>query len=159
MNYPIDKIYITQGFGENPAMYKKYDMKGHNGIDFRTRFIDSPLAHRYVTSAKWGKVIEVGNQGKYGYGVFIRIQHYKDEQTIYGHLSKIYVKVGDKVKTSERIGLTGNTGASTGPHLHFGFRPYNWKKLYNNGFKGYVDPMPFLKKQEAECNHSCDLHC
>ena len=66
MKYPIDKVFITQGFGGNPDMYAKYGMEGHNGIDFRTRFVDSPLAHRYVTPAKEGVVIEVGNQGKAG---------------------------------------------------------------------------------------------
>ena len=90
-------------------------------------------------------MIEVADQGKFGYGKFVRIQHYKDEQTVYAHLSKHYVKVGDKVKAGDRVGLSGNTGASTGPHLHFGFRPWNWKTLLNNGFKGYVDPTPFLK--------------
>lgn len=146
MRHPIDKVYITQGFGQNPGMYAKYGMKGHNGLDYRTRFVDSPLAHRYILAAKDGVVIEVGNQGKAGYGMFIRIQHYKDEQTIYGHLSKQYVKVGQRVLMGHRIGLSGNTGASTGPHLHFGLRPWNWKTLYGNGFKGYVDPSPFLKE-------------
>ena len=145
MKYPIDKIFITQGFAENPAMYAKYGMKGHNGIDFRTRFIDSPLAHRYITSAKNGTVIEVADQGSAGYGKFVRISHYKDEQTIYAHLSKQYVKVGQTVKVGERIGLSGNTGASTGAHLHFGLRPYNWKTIYDNGYKGYVSPLPFFK--------------
>jgi len=145
MKYPIDKVYITQGFGQNPQMYSKYGMKGHNGIDFRTRFIDSPLAHREAIASKGGVVIEVGDEGKAGYGKFVRLQHYGDEQTIYGHLSKQYVKVGQKVKVGQPLGLTGNTGASTGSHLHWGFRPWNWKSLYNNGFKGYVDPMPYIK--------------
>jgi murein DD-endopeptidase MepM/ murein hydrolase activator NlpD len=145
MKYPIDKIYVTQGFGQNPSMYAKYGLRAHNGIDFRTRFVDSPLAHRYVLAAKSGTVMEVTDQGKAGYGMFIRIGHYKDEQTVYAHLSKWYVKVGQKVKVGQRIGLTGNTGASTGPHLHFGFRPWNWKTLINNGYKGYIDPTPFLK--------------
>jgi murein DD-endopeptidase MepM/ murein hydrolase activator NlpD len=145
MKYPLDQIYITQSFGKNPAMYKKYGMKGHNGIDFRTKFADTPLGRRYVTAAKGGTVIGVTNQGTAGYGLFIRIQHFRDEQTVYGHLTNVYVKVGQKVKIGERIGLTGNSGDSTGPHLHFGFRPWNWKTLTGNGFSGYVDPKPFLK--------------
>ncbi|EKE25551.1 MAG: metallopeptidase M23 family protein [uncultured bacterium] len=145
MKYPIDNVYMTQGFGQNPAMYKKYGLRGHNGIDFRTRFWYTPLGRHEITAAKWGTVIEVGDQGKAGYGKFVRIQHFKDEQTIYGHLTKSYVKVGQKIKTGEIIGISGNTGASTGPHLHFGFRPWNWKTLVGNGFSGYVDPLPFLK--------------
>lgn len=145
MKYPIDKIYITQSFGLNPSMYSKYGMKGHNGIDFRTRFLDSPLGRREVLAAKNGRVIEVGNEGKAGYGKFVRLQHYMDEQTVYGHMSRQDVKVGQIVKVGQVLGLTGNTGASTGPHLHFGFRPWDWRTKYNNGFKGYVDPAPFLK--------------
>ena len=145
MKYPLDKIYVTQTFGVNPAMYAKYGMKGHNGVDFRTRFLNTPLGHMYVLASKSGVIIEVGDQGKGGYGKFIRIQHYKDEQTIYAHLSKQYVKKGQHVKVGEKIGITGNTGASTGPHLHWGFRPWNWKSIYNNGFLGYVDPLKFIK--------------
>lgn len=145
MKFPLNQIHITQKFGGNAKMYKPYGLRGHNGIDFRAAFPDTPKGRRYVRAAKWGKVIEVGNQGNRGYGRFIRIQHYKDEQTVYAHLTKSYVKVGQKVKTGDRIGLTGNTGFSTGPHLHFGFRPWNWKILAKNGYSGYVDPVHFLE--------------
>lgn len=140
MKYPIDKIFITQRFGENPQVYGQFGMKGHNGVDFRTRFVDSPLGRRYITAAMDGVVIEVGNQGKTGYGVFVRLQHQGTEQTIYGHLTKPYVVKGQKVKAGERVGLSGNTGFSSGPHLHFGWRPDKWLKNYNNGFKGYANP-------------------
>lgn len=144
MKHPIDKVYITQGFGGNKAAYAKFGLAGHNGIDYRTRFIDSPLAHREVLAAKKGKVIEVGDQGKSGYGKFVRLSHYKDEQTIYGHMSRQDVKVGQKVAEGQVLGLTGNTGNSTGSHLHFGFRPWNWKTL-KNGYSGYVNPLTFIK--------------
>ena len=145
-------------------MYKPFGLKGHNGLDYRVKFDDTPLGRRYIYSAKWGNVIEVGNQGNSGYGIFVRIQHYGDEQTIYGHLTKPYVKVGDKVATSQLIGLSGNTGFSTGAHLHFGFRPYNWKTLTNNGFAGYIDPTPFLDPMESQeeekvCTKCCPVHC
>lgn len=165
MKHPLDKVYITQKFGENPHIYKQFGLNGHNGIDYRVKFDDTPQGRRYVYSAKWGTVIEVGNQGNQGYGVFVRIQHFKDEQTIYAHLTKAYVKVGDKVETSQKIGLSGNTGFSTGAHLHFGFRPYNWTELTKNGYKGYVNPIQYLEPMEEEqeekpvCNKSCPLHC
>lgn len=145
MKYPLKRVYITQGFGQNPNIYKQFGLKGHNGIDFRTRHILSPLGKVEVLASKSGTIIEVGNQGNSGYGKFIRIKHFKDEQTVYGHLSRQDVKVGQKVKEGQIIGLTGNTGFSTGPHLHWGFRPYNWKTLTSNGFSGYVDPMQFIK--------------
>lgn len=146
MKYPLKKIQITQKFGSNSQMYKQFRLKGHNGIDFRTRFDDTPKGRCYVYAAKQGTVIAVGNEGKRGYGKFIRIQHYKDEQTVYAHLHTAKVKVGQKVKTGELIGITDNTGFSTGPHLHFGFRPWNWKQLTKNGYSGYVDPLPFLEE-------------
>lgn len=166
MRHPLEKIFITQRFGENPEIYKQFDINGHNGIDYRTAFKgDTPKGRRYVYAAKWGKVIEVGDQGDKGYGVFVRIQHFKDEQTIYAHLTKAYVKEGDAVETSQLIGLSGNTGFSSGAHLHFGFRPYNWKELIDNGFKGYVNPIQYLQEMESKevekpvCNHSCPVHC
>lgn len=135
---PLDKIYLTQGFGEWPAHYAQYGMRGHNGIDFRTKFIDSPLGRRYVESVMAGVVTEVVNQGKAGYGLYVRVKHRGNEETIYAHLTKAYVAVGAKVEAGTRIALTGNSGASTGAHLHFGWRPngYDW----NNGYKGYEDP-------------------
>ena len=54
-----------------------------------------------------------------GYGNCIVIRHYNNLETLYGHLSKINVKVGQEVKAVDVIGLGGNTGRSTGPHLHF----------------------------------------
>jgi len=147
--YPIDKVYITQGFGENEPMYRQFGMDGHNGIDFRTKFWDSPLGRRYVVAAKSGKVIEVGNEGTRGYGIFIRLEHDLDgngnEQTVYGHLKKSYVSKGDYVKQGRMIALTDNTGFSTGAHLHWGYRPKGWKKIYNNGYKGYVNQFNKIK--------------
>lgn len=54
-----------------------------------------------------------------GYGNCVVIRHYNNLETLYGHLSKINVKVGEKVKAGDVIGLGGSTGHSTGPHLHF----------------------------------------
>ena len=144
--WPLDKVYITQGFGENPRYYAKYGLKGHDGIDLRTRFLDSPLAHRYVTAAAGG-TCEVRDDGRVGYGLHIRIHHPDGSMTIYGHLSRVYVGKNKVVSVGERIGITGNTGDSTGPHLHFEYRPPNWNSA--NGFAGAVDPLsllPFYKK-------------
>jgi|TARA_Y100000296_G_C5154048_1_gene247999 murein DD-endopeptidase MepM/ murein hydrolase activator NlpD len=150
MRWPIDKVHITQEFGENPSIYKRFGLAGHNGIDFRTRFIDTPRARRYVTAALAGKVINVGDQGRKGYGKFIRLQHKGLSQTVYAHLTRFYVEKGDQVREGDRIGLSGNTGFSTGPHLHFGYRPEEWKGLYENGFKGYVDPLPYLRGEKTK---------
>ena len=138
--WPLDKIFITQPFGVNPGAYAKYGMKGHDGIDLRTRFWDSPLAHRYAMAAadgwcepRWDKT---------GYGYHVRIHHPDGSLTIYGHLSKILVASKQIVKTGETIGITGNTGDSSGPHLHFEYRPPNCDTA--NGFAGAINPLPLL---------------
>ncbi len=140
----MDPVVLTQRFGENPKIYAQFGMKGHNGIDYRTRFIDSPLGHRYVTAAATGKVIEARDEGSKGYGKYIRLEHPDGSQTVYGHLWKFYVSIGQQIAVGQRIALSDNTGFSTGPHLHFGYRPQGWQKNLNNGYSGYVDPLPFL---------------
>lgn len=133
--HPLDKVYITQGFGSRPDVYKQFGLKGHNGVDYRTRFIDSPLGKRYVSACADGVVKEVRWDTR-GYGVHIRIEH-EDGLSIYGHLTKPYVQKGDKVKAQQIIGLTGNTGFSSGAHLHFEMRMYPLKP--KNGYAGAVD--------------------
>lgn len=156
MRYPVDVIYITQKFGENPGVYKQFGMAGHNGIDFRTRFVSNALSGKVETKAALkGTVLETGDQGTKGYGKFIRLRHEGSSQTIYGHLSEIRVHNGEEVEEGQVIGITGWSGFcipanSRGAHLHFGYRPDNWEKIYNNGFKGYVDPLPFLEAKEVE---------
>lgn len=146
--WPLDKVYVTQGFGVNQEFYSKYGMKGHNGVDLRTRFIDSPLGRRYVHAAASGIVSEINVKDKEsGYGIYVRVRHGDGSETIYAHLTKTYVFLDQHVNSLERIGLSGNTGDSTGPHLHFGWRPSGWNTNYGNGFKGYENPAEYLSKQ------------
>lgn len=70
-----------------------------------------------------------------GYGTHVRIRHEEGYLTIYGHLGDIYVKFGDPVYAGEVIGHSGNTGNSTGPHLHFELRDPEGVP---------IDPAPFL---------------
>jgi murein DD-endopeptidase MepM/ murein hydrolase activator NlpD len=86
----------------------------HPGIDFKGKRGDE------VKCTASGKVVFAGWAG--GYGNCIRIQHINDIQTVYGHLSKIKVKVGQQVNLGDEIGLVGSTGHSTGAHLHYEVR-------------------------------------
>jgi murein DD-endopeptidase MepM/ murein hydrolase activator NlpD len=128
----------TQVFGSRPEYYKKYNLAGHNGVDFRTRFFDSPFGRRPVYTCLDGRVKEIGAKSKIGYGFYIRIIHNDNSETLYAHLSGIKIKINGIVKAGQIIAVSGNTGDSTGPHLHFGFRPANFN--YNNGYAGYINP-------------------
>lgn len=98
-----------------------------------------------IYSVMDGVVVGSAFNEKVGYGHYIIVEHNvggKTYTTLYGHMSKRGVKVGDTVKQGEVIGLMGSTGWSTGPHLHF--EVYNGKKN-GWGFGNVVEPMTFFK--------------
>jgi len=114
------KNCLTQTFGNTPfasANPQVYNGKGHNGVDFRAT-TGTP-----VHAALSGIVEGTGNtdvqSGCYSYGKWILIKHANGLATLYAHLSTINVSKGQAVATGDTVGLSGNTGYSTGPHLHF----------------------------------------
>lgn len=140
---------ITQKFGLNPKVYKRFGLKGHNGVDFAAA---TPGQLVPVYSPYDAYVYEVGDEGEDGYGKFIRLRTYPTNngqcrELIFGHLSVIGVKLNQEVHLGDNIGIMGNTGFSTAPHLHLGLRRIDSSGLvidYGNGFKGYVDFLPHL---------------
>lgn len=100
----------TSGYGmrEDPITRQK---RYHNGIDIKVNIGD------WVGSASDGTVIEAGWAG--GYGKMVKIRHDNGYTTLYGHLSKILVRNGQRVKKGQIIARAGNTGRTTGAHLHF----------------------------------------
>lgn len=89
----------------------------HKGTDFRLQVGDS------IRAAWDGRVRIRKNEGRRkGYGMYYVIRHPNGLETVYGHLSKHIVQAGDSVKAGQVIGLGGNTGRSSGPHLHLEFR-------------------------------------
>ena len=123
--------YTSQEFGEHPEWYVRWRLAGHNGIDYPVP-IGTPVIATHAGKTK------TGNDPN-GYGNFVRVYGAQCE-TIYGHLSKIIVANDEDVSTGQQIGLSGNTGNSTGPHLHWGLRI---KKMCNPAYGDYVDPTPF----------------
>lgn len=99
----------------------------HEGID-----IAAPIGTP-VKASDGGVVIWVGYDG--GYGKLVKVDHGAGYISCYGHLSKYYVKVGQKVYKGQKIAAVGNTGRSTGPHLHFEIRKNGVAK----------NPMSYLK--------------
>lgn len=87
----------------------------HHGVDLRLTTGDD------VYSAFDG-IVRMASYDRYGYGHFILIRHRNGLETLYGHLSKLLVSVGREVRAGDVIGYGGNTGRSTGPHLHFEVR-------------------------------------
>lgn len=86
----------------------------HGGIDFR-----APTGTRINATAD-GKVVVAGRNG--GYGNMVEIKHANGLTTRYAHLSRIFVKSGQSVVAGQKIGASGSTGRSTGPHLHYEVR-------------------------------------
>ena len=112
IQHPLDNDPpVTQEFGENPYNYEHYGFGGHNGRDFAV-----PVGTE-VRLCSNGKILFVGWDPT-GYGHFIKAWH-KWGATLYAHLSEIKVNVGDELTAGEVIALSGNTGNSTGPHLHW----------------------------------------
>jgi murein DD-endopeptidase MepM/ murein hydrolase activator NlpD len=106
-----DMTSIASGFGWRiDPIYKTSRM--HWGMDFT-----APVGTEVYATGN-GKVVEV-EVSSWGYGKSIIIDHGYGYRTLYAHLSSFKVKKGDRVKRGDLIGLVGNTGKSTGPHLHY----------------------------------------
>lgn len=141
LSFPLKTIKVTQKFGERPEVYKNFGMAGHNGEDYKTKSVLNPFGKQEVFAAHDG-IITVATLGNTGYGNYIKIYKQGLGETLYAHLSKILIAKGQEVRGGNIIGISGNTGFSTAPHLHFGFRPD--KTDMKNGFYGWVDPSSYL---------------
>ncbi|MDE6817698.1 MAG: peptidoglycan DD-metalloendopeptidase family protein [Muribaculaceae bacterium] len=106
---PTAPTYVTSPYG-----YRRRFRRMHKGIDLKVQIGDT------IYAAFDGRVRIVRNQGRRkGYGLYVVIRHNNRMETVYGHLSKFLVQPDDYVKAGDPIALGGNTGRSTGPHLHF----------------------------------------
>jgi len=104
---PTDSTHITDWFG-----YRSSRGRQHFGIDVRIKTGDT------IRAAFDGKV-RISRYERRGYGHYLVIRHPNGLETVYGHLSKKLVNENDIVHAGDPIALGGNTGRSTGPHLHF----------------------------------------
>lgn len=113
------------GFGwRTHPIYKTQEF--HPGMDF-------PAAEGVPIYATGDGIVEQSDANMQGYGNHVVINHGYSYQTLYGHMSKIMVRAGQKVKRGQLIGLVGSTGLSTAPHLHY--------EVIKNGQK--VNPINF----------------
>jgi hypothetical protein len=152
MQRPLKDWQVTQEFGANPSYYATLGQKGHNGIDLRAAIGTS------VFAAADG-VVEYEGYGKNLYymgdvaGICVVLKH-NGIMTGYAHLKSTIVNKGQSVKQGQIIGYSGNTGTSTGPHLHF--EVIKLPIDINNGYYGRVDPNPYLKGEEMPTKNEID---
>ncbi len=156
LSWPLDDVYITQKFGKTNASKRLYVSGSHNGVDFRAS-VGTP-----VKASLYGVVVGTGDtdvyKNCYSFGRWVMIKHPNGLSTIYAHLSVIKAYVGQEVKTGDVIGLSGNTGYSTGAHLHLGLYATDGVRIekYVNSrsckqavlpiadVRAYLDPMLYL---------------
>ncbi len=114
LSWPMEGI-LTQGYGYTAFSKKMYKSGFHNGIDIAAKY-GTP-----IKAARGGKILAIGNCGKYAYGKWIMVEHDNKLTTLYGHMSGYGAfKAGDEVQRGDVIGYEGSTGYSTGAHVHFG---------------------------------------
>ncbi len=102
---PLDNMFVTSQFGFRSPRW-------HYGTDIKLNIGDS------VRSVFDG-IVRIRKSDPSGYGLYVVVRHKNGLETLYGHLSKQIVEVGDEIKAGHVVGLGGNTGRSSGPHLHF----------------------------------------
>ena len=102
---------LTQGFGENPDWYARFGLSGHNGVDWGLP-VKTP-----IVAVDAGEAIEVLDDPP-GFGRYVKLKHTWGE-SLYAHLEQQLVRQGQTVGAGHLVGMSGNTGNSTGPHLHF----------------------------------------
>jgi murein DD-endopeptidase MepM/ murein hydrolase activator NlpD len=106
LRYPLERMVpLTQGFSDL-----------HRGLDWGVP-LNTP-----VLAAADGRVRRIAIQPQ-GYGLYLSLEHEGGAVTLYAHLQQTLVELGQTVRSGERIALSGNSGNSSGPHLHFEYRP------------------------------------
>lgn len=143
LRWPTDYAKINQAFGENPELYRRWNLPGHEGLD-----IFAPRqAKIYACAAGTVSRVDVykGNPATQPYGHSVRLQHRDGYLTVYAHLHQVLVKVGDTVPEGHVIGLCDSTGNSSGDHLHLTLKQAGATAAglttYPNDI---IDPTPYM---------------
>jgi murein DD-endopeptidase MepM/ murein hydrolase activator NlpD len=140
---------VSQIFNEKDTRhwYEAMGMTGHNGIDWGIP-VGTPIF------APMDGQVKVKDSGKDGYGLHFKIRNpYKASEFVGGHMSDIIQPNGSHVHSGDLMGYSGNTGFSTAPHFHGGYRLlkdsdkdiFSWEVMdYSNGFFGYIDFLEYV---------------
>jgi murein DD-endopeptidase MepM/ murein hydrolase activator NlpD len=128
---PVKKYKLSASFAQNGGMWQST----HSGQDFAVP------SGTQVVATHGGTVVKAGGNGAGdgpAYGNAVVIKHGNGTYSQYAHLSKVTVRIGQIVKTGQEIAKSGNTGNSSGPHLHFEIRT-------TPNYGSAVDPVKFLR--------------
>jgi murein DD-endopeptidase MepM/ murein hydrolase activator NlpD len=107
-NLPLGTTRITSEFG-----FRKY--RWHHGTDLKLNTGDPVFS-------TFDGIVRIKSYDRNGYGYYVVVRHKNGLETLYGHMSKLLVEIGQEVKSGETLGLGGSTGRSSGPHLHYEIR-------------------------------------
>jgi murein DD-endopeptidase MepM/ murein hydrolase activator NlpD len=125
LRWPVEQAGISSMFGLRvDPLDGSHRM--HHGLDLAAE------RGEVVEAAARGWVVRAGSAG--GYGLMVEVRHPGDVTTRYGHLSALLCAPGDAVEPGQPLGLVGQTGRATGPHLHF--------EVWKGGMA--IDPLPWL---------------
>src|SRR3990167_5723234 len=138
----IGHFSITQTFGENPDNYKQFGILGHNGVDFAC-----PAGTRLLAPTN-GKVKKKAFDPG-GYGWYLEIwDPSQNLMTLMAHCDSISVEEGNTVAVGQQVALSGNTGNSSGPHMHFAAGDTDSagnRTNTGNGYGGWYNPLDSSK--------------
>lgn len=162
LSWPLDFVYITQLFGKTGSSGRLYASGSHNGVDFRAP-VGTP-----VKAMADGVVAGIGDTDKQcpgvSFGRFALIKYDNGLAGTFGHFSVISVVEGQRVSRGQIVGYSGNTGYSTGPHLHVSIYPKDGVDLKTlpsiscpghvltqpiSALNAYLDPMIYLPTYTA----------
>ena len=151
MRLPFGDTFLrSQGFNDPRwrDQYTRFGLMGHNGLDYACPAWTPILApHKGVVREA---LFDAG-----GYGNYIKIES-PDESSVLAHLAKISVSEGQEVEEGQFIGYSGNSGNSTGPHLHWGYYRTRTRNRAN-GFNGYIDQTDWLDAITAQITDQTKL--
>jgi murein DD-endopeptidase MepM/ murein hydrolase activator NlpD len=159
LSWPLEKVFVTQQFGKTSASKRLYASGSHSGADFRAS-VGTP-----VFAMAEGVVKSIGDTDTTcagaSFGKWILIDYNNGLSSAYGHMSLIKATVGQKVSRGEIVGYSGNTGHTTGPHLHVTVYVKNAVRVETKDSRAcpgktltqpfapvnaYLDPMYYLPK-------------
>jgi murein DD-endopeptidase MepM/ murein hydrolase activator NlpD len=138
---------ITQGFGQNPELYKPLGFAGHEGIDFG-------VPEGTVVYAPHDGIAKVQDEGNQNYGLSVTIEG-PTRKSLLAHLSQTTVTNGQTISQGDPIGKSGKSGMASGPHLHWTFKLMKSGVVQNkdNGFNGCMDPTRVTRLWQPQTLH------